>query len=305
MHGRAIRIFLVDGTPNALRTVEVGLSTIKAVIAPRMSIDALKLRGESARTGVYILIGDDSDNPGRLAIYIGEGDSVLTRILNHDVAKDFWHTVVLFVSKDENLTKAHVRWIEARLIEQGLSARRAKIHNIKEETGGNLPEADAAEMSEFIDQIRLILASVGFDVFAPLPAVISTSIDTTPESPTFYMGKDDLGYKATARVQGDLLVVTKGSIARKEEAATLQAIYKTLRAALLSDGVLVDKGAHLEFAQDYGFNSPTQASGVVGGSTFSGRKIWAMKDGTTYEAWEAKNAEDAGKAKTADAETSA
>ncbi len=302
MHGRAIRIFLVDGTPNGVRTIEVGLSTIKAVIAPRTAIEALKQRKESARTGVYILIGDDSDNPGRLSIYIGEGDSVLARILTHEVSKDFWHTVVLFVSKDENLTKAHVRWIEARLIDQGIAARRAKLINKKDETGGNLPEADAAEMNEFMVQIRLVLGSVGFDVFAPMPV----AQPITPEAyqsnaPVFYMGSDGLDYNATARVQGEQLVVTKGSKARKAETGSLQQTYRTLRAALLSNGVFVDKGDYLEFTQDYGFNSPSQASAVVGGSTFNGRKAWVQADGSSYASWETKNADGEAEAEDASA----
>lgn len=293
MHGRAIRIFLVDGTPNGLRTVEVGLSTIKSVIAPRTSLEALKQRPESSRTGVYILIGEDSDSPGRLCIYVGESDSVISRIISHDVVKDFWHTVVLFVSKDENLTKAHVRWIEARLIELGLAARRAKLFNKKEEGGGSLPEADAAEMSEFLDQIRLVLGSLGFDVFAPLSSARPPTIETPqPDVPTFKLENEDHGYDATARVVGELLVVAKGSIARKVEIPALQPTYKVLRAALLANGVLVDKGDRLEFSQDYGFKSPSQASAVVSGSTINGRKVWVRDDGTSYADWETENADD-------------
>jgi hypothetical protein len=71
MRRRSIKIFLIDGTPNGLRTAEVGLSTIKAVICPRTELDALGKRPEARKTGVYLLAGDDLEHLGRLRIYIG------------------------------------------------------------------------------------------------------------------------------------------------------------------------------------------------------------------------------------------
>jgi hypothetical protein len=79
MAGRAIRIFLVDGSPTGLRTAEIGLSTIKGLYVPRGAIEALARRDESRKTGVYVLIGEDPEFPGRPKIYIGEGDEVLPR----------------------------------------------------------------------------------------------------------------------------------------------------------------------------------------------------------------------------------
>jgi hypothetical protein len=47
-----------------------------------------------------------------------DGDEVWIRVASHDAKKDFWTCVVVLVSKDENLTKAHVRWLEAALLRQ-------------------------------------------------------------------------------------------------------------------------------------------------------------------------------------------
>jgi hypothetical protein len=154
--GRAIRIFLVEGTPTGLRTAEIGLSTCKAVMAPRVALEALSRRSESKRTGVYVLIGDDQQHAARKAVYIGEGDDVFVRIRKHDDEKDFWEHVVLFVSKDDNLTKGHVRYLEARLIGIANSARRATVTNITAPDLPRLPESDVAEMEEFVEQVRLL-----------------------------------------------------------------------------------------------------------------------------------------------------
>ena len=70
MPGRSIRIFLVDGTASGLRTAELGLSTIKAVVIPRASLSNVAKRSEPQKTGVYILIGPDSDNPGQKKVFL-------------------------------------------------------------------------------------------------------------------------------------------------------------------------------------------------------------------------------------------
>ena len=138
--GRSIRIFLVDGTPSGVRTAELGLSTIKALAVPRASLSTVTSRSELEKTGVYVLIGVDADSPGRKKIYIGEGDTIINRLSAHNKAedKDFWDECVLFVSKDQNLTKAHVRYLEGRLIKLAAESKRATL------TNGTAPSVDVA-----------------------------------------------------------------------------------------------------------------------------------------------------------------
>jgi hypothetical protein len=51
------------------------------------------------------LLGVDAETGANLA-YIGEAEVIRDRLKQHKT-KDFWNSVVVFVSKDENLTKAH------------------------------------------------------------------------------------------------------------------------------------------------------------------------------------------------------
>ena len=83
------------------------------------------------RTGVYLLVGPDPGDPSRRLVYVGESDNVLKRLLSHNRkdAKDFWERTVVIVSKDENLTKSHVRYLESRLIKMAQDARRANLTN--------------------------------------------------------------------------------------------------------------------------------------------------------------------------------
>src|SRR5262249_14533580 len=170
MSGRSIRLFLVDGSASGLRTAEIGLSTIKALVIPRASLQQSSQRDEPRRTGVYVLVGTDSDNPGRKKLYVGEGDSVISRLAAHnkDPDKDFWEEAIVFTSKDQNLTKAHVRYLEARLISLAGEAKRATVANsTTPNEQGRLPEPDEVEMEEFITQSRLLLGTLGYDLFDP------------------------------------------------------------------------------------------------------------------------------------------
>lgn len=129
MAGRSIRLLLVDGSPQGLRTAEVGMWTGQALVAPRTELERLGKRPEVRRTGIYVLVGDADDPAFDLAVYVGEGDDVWARIASHDAKKDFWAWVVIFVSNDQNLNKAHVRWLEARVVEEVRAAKHVQVMN--------------------------------------------------------------------------------------------------------------------------------------------------------------------------------
>ena len=103
----------------AVRLGEVVNWTGKALSAPRSRLGQLIRREEAERTGIYVLIGPDPDRAAGLKAYVGEADRVGTRLRHHetDNDKDFFDRVVFVVSKDENLTKAHARFLESQLIQ--------------------------------------------------------------------------------------------------------------------------------------------------------------------------------------------
>ena len=116
MAGATIKLFLVHGDAKRLRTAELSLWTGKAVAGPRSELDGVLAREEAIKSGVYFLSGFDSES-GKPAVYVGEAENIRERLRGH-LDRDFWNHVVFFVSKDENLTKAHIRYLEGRLIEQ-------------------------------------------------------------------------------------------------------------------------------------------------------------------------------------------
>lgn len=295
MAGRTIKIFLVDGTASGTRTAELGLSTIKALVVPRASLSAAMQRSEPQRTGVYVLVGEDSDSPNLKRIYIGEGDVISGRIAAHnrDLSKDFWDEVVLLVSKDDNLTKAHVRFVEAKLIALAKAARRSIVTNGTEPSEqGKLPEPDEVEMREFIEQARLLLGALGYDIFEPIRTPTSSEITlststshdgdskASPAAPRFKFSGQNFDATMEVDLVAGKFVVLAGSLANRTEVPSLQQTYKNLRAQLIQNGVLqsIDNSSY-KFSQDYAFSAATPAAQVVCGNTANGRSAWKV-DGT-------------------------
>jgi hypothetical protein len=115
LQATTIKLFLVHGSPNGLRTAELSNWSGKAIAAPRTEISHLLKREELSSPGFYLLTGVEPDSGDR-AIYIGEAEDVSKRLKGH-ASKDFWDGATVFVSKDENLTKAHIRYLEGKLIQ--------------------------------------------------------------------------------------------------------------------------------------------------------------------------------------------
>jgi hypothetical protein len=301
MGGRTIRLFLLDGSQSGLRTAEVGLSTIKGVYVPRGALQVFAKREEARRTGIYILLGADPTTPGRMKLYVGEADDVLLRLLSHnkDAEKDFWDRSIVFVSKDQNLTKAHVRYLEARLIDLATKARRATVDNKTGPIGRNLPEADLAEMEAFIEQVNLLLSTMGIDAFDQAPSVTASRLKATELSASEFRMSGE-GYDATCLIVESEFVVQKGSTARVAEANSLGDSTRAKRRELLAAGVLVAAGTSFRFAQDYSFGSVSGAAQLVCGANVNGRTSWKTKDGKTFADWQEKQIGNTVKAATSD-----
>ena len=76
--------------------------------------------------------------------YIGEADCVKDRINQSAEDRAFWETAVIITTSDEALTKGHVRYLEARLIEVAEEAGRVKLDN------GQSPQSDRRRLPEAI-----------------------------------------------------------------------------------------------------------------------------------------------------------
>ncbi len=292
MKGRTVRIYLVDGSPTGVMTAEIMNWTGRFTVAPRNQLADLLARDEIKRTGLYILAGDNPMNPAQEIVYIGESDNIRERLLFHnnkDRGKDFWVRTVVVTSKDENLTKAHVRYLEARLIRIATDAKRCKLGNGTAPDVPILPEPDIADMEYFLDQVQMLLPVLGFSFAKPaLPGEIGGSAKLGAEAaPMFQIAYS--GVSAFARQTADEFVVLEGSTVRRHETLTLGNSYRKARAQLIEDGVLSESSdtGYWKLTQNVPFTSPSTAASVVCGATLNGRIHWMVQGSKqTYAQWQ-------------------
>lgn len=298
--GRTLKLYLADGTSSGVITAELGVSSVRAAVASRTALPDLIRREEATRTGVYLLVGPDPDLPGRQLVYVGEGDQVKTRLAAHDAdeAKDFFTRAVLIVSKDENLTKAHGRYLESRIIAAIRGAGRAKLVNGTEPPFKGLPEPEIADMERVLDEIEILLPVLGFDVLRPAGQEVAAPIEgrsnplpvvPTSEADALFVFNES-GANAKAREASGEFVVLAGSIAKRQEVPSCEDALKRRRAQLFADGILAqtDDDRFLVFTKDTAFDSPSGAARVVYGGNVSGPRYWRhATTGQRYGEWRA------------------
>lgn len=285
--GRTLKLFLVDGTPTGVITAELGNWSGKALVAPRASLPDLIKRAEAARTGVYLLIGPDPEAAERNLVYVGESDSVRNRLAAHDADenKQFFSRVCLVTSKDENLTKAHGRYLESRLIELIGSAKRANLLNGTEPESRGLPESEVADMEGFLAEIEVLLPVLGFDVLRPAAQAAPGGDAPTAAEEQLIFTFTEVGTNARAKEVAGEFVVLAGSLARAKETNTCPHGIKILRQQLLGEGALVlePDGERYRFTRDVAFGSPSGAGALVYGGSVNGRLYWKeAQSGKSY-----------------------
>jgi hypothetical protein len=233
-------------------------------------------RDEAAKPGVYFLSGVNPES-GRDRVYIGEAEVIRSRIKGH-LDRDFWKTLVFFVSKDENLTKAHIKYLEGKLIETARAVGRFELEN-SQASGSHLPESDAADMDIFLSRMEQLLPILGQEFLKP---VVKNEVKSSKADLLFCEIK---GLKATGRQTDNGFVVLKGSAAvLKERPSTQKYQYAAnLRAGLRSDGVIEEKNNRLVFLADHEFSSPSAAAAVIHGGQANGLIAWKDSKGVSLK----------------------
>ncbi|QGX38453.1 GIY-YIG nuclease family protein [Permianibacter aggregans] len=302
--GKQIRIYLADGTSTGVRHAEITNWSGQAIACPRTRFGELKDWAEIKRAGVYFLFGVNEES-GEEAVYIGESDLVLDRLTSHLSGKDFWNELVAFTSKDDNLTKGHVKYLESKLIQLALAAGRHLVTNTTSPQLPTLPRADRDAMDDYLGSMRSLLGVLGHKVLEPYTRPTHNSksetkndantleprrnevseLSITPQAPElFFFSTSEI--KASAQKTDEGIVVLKGSEATLKIQSSLSPGYRSLKEKLVASGLLVQHGSKLVLTKDYLFSSPSQAAAVLAGYAINGRDCWRLADGRTYGQYE-------------------
>ncbi len=272
-----IKLFLVHGDPKRLRTAELSNWSGKSVAGPRSEFEGILAREESLQAGVYILTGTDPET-GKPSIYIGEAESIKDRIKAH-LSKDFWNQIVYFVSKDENLTKSHIRYLEGRLIEQAINAKRCIVTN-SQNSGSKLPESDREDMEVFLGKIYQLLPVLGVELLVQ----ISENLDSDDRKYEILNCKIKNVTAHGYPVPNGFLVLKGSEAVYKERPSVKKWPWpKDMRQKFIEGGVLVDKEDKFEFTEDVEFSSPSAAAAVIHGGHANGLTSWKNLKGRTLK----------------------
>ena len=280
MPSATIKIFLVHGDPKRLRTAEISNWTGKAVAGPRSEFEGVISREEAEGSGIYFLTGSDPES-GKPSIYVGEAECIRDRLKSH-LQKDFWNQVAFFVSKDENLTKAHIRHLEGKLIEQAREASRAVVVN-NQSSGARLPESDRADLETFLEKVNQLLPVLGIELLVPTVAKPEAELEVE------LLSCEIKGVKARGHLSPNGFVILSGSQAVLNERPSTQKYPWALnmRLKLKDEGSLAIATDSLVFTRDVEFTSPSAAAAVVHGGHANGLTAWKDSEGRTLKQIEA------------------
>jgi hypothetical protein len=297
----SLRIFVADGDPDGLRIVDKSNWIGKALVFPRALLPQVKARPELAQTGVYLLLGPRPDGEGDM-LYVGEGDPILPRLQDHQAKKDFWTRAIGFTTTTGGqLNKAHVQFLESRLIALARSAKRMPLDNANQPAEPSLSEADRADMEVFLGHMLGMLPVLGVHAFekaqrvsaiapsfvavAPVAVPAVSVAQAPPESSAgVELACTGRSYEALGSDTAQGFLVFAGSTATADIGNSLSWSQRKLREDMLKSDVLKADGTVLRFTQDYLFSSPSIAASLIHGRSANGRIEWKDVKGRTLKA---------------------
>ncbi len=286
---KKITLFLMDGEPEGRIAAELSNWTGKAYKIPRNMLKECGDREELKRPAVYVLFGKPDTSDDKPLAYIGETEDPLCRLTQH-LKNEFWNEAIVFISKDGNLNKAHIKYMELKLFTDASEINRYVLENSSKPAVSSVSEADEAELEEFIDNICVLTSTLGYKIFEPLQ-VIDSETGKVDESSLLFInaaeGDENREVHATGRSTAEGFVVLKGSKVAVET-VTSMASYVKLREVLI-EKKLIDEA--FCFTQDYLFNSPSAAAAVVMGRNANGLIEWKDLDGVSLKKLEMLNYE--------------
>jgi hypothetical protein len=209
--------------------------------------------------------------------YIGEAEVIRERLKQHKT-KEFWVSAIVFISKDENLTKAHVRYLENRLLAEAAQIKRFTLEQ-NQAGGSKLPESDREDMEVFLARIRQLLPVLGSDILTP---IAQPAAKTQPGGVLYCRIK---GAEGRGQRTANGFVIFQGSTAVLEERPSAENYPYVIaqRKQLIAEGVLTEKDGFLVFTRDAEFSSPSASAAVIHGGSANGLTAWKTEGGKSLK----------------------
>lgn len=282
--GKTIKLFLIDGDTNGRLTCELSNWTGKAYKIPRNLVKICSDRPELQTTGVYMLLNKNADLSEKGQLYIGEAEDIFKRLTQHLKEKDFWNEAIVFISKDDNLNKAHIKYLENRLHEISITANRFELINSQKPTKSSISESDKAEMEEFLSNILTLISTLGYNAFEQIRQIdLKEQVDK--EDDLFYISAVR-GANGAGKTTSEGFVIFENSQIANPVTNSYPKAMQQLRDTLISEGVIIKVQDKLILKNDHLFSSSSTAAMIIMGRSANGLTEWKMKSGKTLQDYE-------------------
>ena len=262
---KTIQMCIFDGNHNGRIMCELSNWNGRVYKISRNDLSEFANRPDCDYTGVYFLFGKDEDNND--TVYVGEAEKMLVRLKQHLKDNNYWNDCVVVISKDNILNKAHVKYLENKFFNLALDAKRSSVINSTIPTCSSISEFDEFMLSEFIENARLLVNTLGFKVFDKT----DISILEQESNEAIFNITATRGADAKGMLVPDGFMVFKGSKIAKDTAPSMSTNLVNLRNKIIEKNII---NSDFVFDSDYIFTSPSLAAAVVMGRNANGRTEW-------------------------------
>ena len=266
--GKTVTTYLIDGDPKGTQYAFISNKICQMFVVPRSNLSYLNTQEKLQKPAFYILLGEDEDTKPKA--YIGETENFCERVKDHDSKKTFWQKALIFVSKDADMTKADVQYLEYKAIKEAKEVN-AFVLNENKQTPKipNLPEYQQDSMDEFFEDVKFLTSFIGCNIFE----------QSQPKSEHLFYTKGR-GCEAVGFYSSNGFTVLKGSVIAQDTVPSFS--WKEKRNVMLQEYAVIDNGK-LVLTSDKVFSSTSAAADFCIGRPSNGWTEWKDKDGNTLD----------------------
>lgn len=266
--GKTITTYLIDGDPKGTQYAFISNKICQMFVVPRSNLSYLNTQEKLQKPAFYILLGEDESTKPQA--YIGETENFKEREKDHDSKKSFWQKALIFVSKDADMTKVDVQYIEYKAITEAKKANAFVLSDNKQiPKAPNLPEHQQDSMDEFFEDVKFLASFIGCNIF---------ELSQPKEEHIFYT--KGRGCNAKGFYSSEGFTVLKGSIVAPTMVPSFN--WKEKRKKMLQD-YTSNENEILVLTSDKTFSSPSTAADFCIGSSNNGWLVWKDKNGNTLD----------------------
>ncbi|MBE6337602.1 MAG: GIY-YIG nuclease family protein [Lentimicrobiaceae bacterium] len=266
--GKTVTTYLIDGDPKGTQYAFISNKICQMFVVPRSNLAYLNTQDKLQKPAFYILLGEDEMTKPQA--YIGETENFRERVKDHDSKKSFWQKALIFVSKDADMTKADVQYLEYKAISEAKNANTFVLNDNKQTPKApNLPEYQKDSMDEFFEDVKFLAAFVGCNIF-----------EVVQEEKEHLFYATGRGCNAKGFYSSNGFTVLKGSVIAQNTTSSFKGIEH--REKMLQEYSAIEDGKII-MTSDKTFTSPSTAACFCLGRSANGWIEWKDKEGNTLD----------------------